>query len=125
MNQRQALTEASRYVGVYRWGNGFKVYYPWKDSDRRGARTETQRHYWASAQQCAALRKAELALWILCDDSDRMPDNWREWYDDACQEMRMKQEYPGGLTARDMVKIGVDVILNMCEKYPAMGEVQE
>lgn len=123
MNQRQALAEASRYVGIYRWGNGFKIYYPWKDSDRKGARTETERHYWYQAQQCAALRKAELALWVLCDESNRMPENWREWYMEACEEMQSKQEYVRGLDARQMLSVGVDYILSMHRKHENTEQV--
>lgn len=124
MNQREAIAEASRYIGVYRWGNGFRIYYPWKDSNRRGPRTEIERHYWNQAQQCAARRRAELALWILCDESERMPENWREWIHDANDEIARKQAHERRLNARQMLGIGVDVILTMCKKYQRSEEVQ-
>ena len=123
MNQRQALKEASKFVGVYKWGTGFKVYGPWKDSDRRGARTESECHYWNTAQHRLARRRAELALWVFCDESNKMPEQWKEWYVDSCNEMHRKQEYEGGLSARELLSIGIANIDYMCKKYPIpLGE---
>lgn len=118
MNQRLALAEASSYVGVYRWGDGFQVYYPWKESDRRGARMGSGCFYWRTAVRRVALRKAELALWIYCEKSSKISGDWRAWFADASYEMHRLQEYSNGLTARQMLKIGIDCIKDMLNKYP-------
>ena len=116
MNQRQALREAARHISVYPQGDNFVISYPWKDSDRRGPCTTTSVRYWGDALRKQALFKAELALWIYCEDGDTMPEKWYEFYNDACFEMSYQADNPSCHTARELLKIGIDEIRRLIER---------
>lgn len=124
MNQKQALAEASGFVGYYRWGDGFKVYYPWRDSNRHGPRTESHHHYWYTTQKVMALAKAQLALWIWCDEGPLSGTEWRGCYRSACDALACAQEdYPQRAhTAAELLAVGVRVLRDILAIHTSIPE---
>ena len=109
MNQHQALAIASRHISVFKSGDNFILSTPWKDSDRHGPVTHSSHRYWHVVQKRAAVARAELALWVYCDENEHNLPGWRDHFQSCCYSMGSTTglAYPENMTSRKLLSVAI------------------